>query len=101
MAEQIKVTLQQLRTKRDSILALAEQHNAYNVRVFGSVARGDNATTSDVDFLVSIHNNTSIFDLVALWLDLQDLLGCDADLSTDDSLRDHVRANALQDAIVL
>ncbi len=86
MTEQTKSTwtLPRLRRHRDSILALAEEHGAYNVRVFGSVARGTATENSDIDFIVSTHDDVNMFGLVGLWLDLQDLLGCDVSLITDD-----------------
>ena len=74
--------------KRQEILALVEQYGAYNVRVFGSVARGEAGPDSDIDLLVSVREGVSMFDLVGLWLDLQDLLGCEISLVTDD---DHPR----------
>ncbi len=82
---------ERLADRRQEILALAEQYGAYNVRVFGSVARGEAGTDSDVDFLVSMREGVSMFDLVGLWLDLQDLLGCDISLITDDDHPRHER----------
>ena len=66
-----------LRARRDEIIALAKQYGAENVRVFGSVARGDATPKSDVDFLVSAQPGVSMFDLVGLWLELKELLGCE------------------------
>jgi hypothetical protein len=77
-------TLDQLRARRDEILAVAAKHGAYNVRVVGSVARGEATPESDVDLLVSLQDGVSMFDLVGLWLDLQDLLNIDVSLITDD-----------------
>jgi uncharacterized protein len=94
-------TLDDLRIRRDAILKLAERHGAYNVRVFGSVARGEATSESDVDFLVSVKPKTSIFELVGLWLDLQDLLERDVNLSTDEGLREYMKSNVLRDAITL
>lgn len=62
----ITPTLKMLTAKRDQIVALAEQHGAFNVRVFGSVARGDSPPDSDVDVLVTFHPNRNIFDQVGL-----------------------------------
>lgn len=87
--------------KRDAILQLATRYGASNVRIFGSVARGEARPDSDVDFLVSFPPDRSIFDLVGLWLDLQDLLGREVDLSTDGSIKDYVRARAIQEAVPL
>ena len=81
-------SLEDLRARREEILTIARRHKAYNVRVFGSVARGEAGPDSDVDLLVSAELGVSMFDLVGLWLDLQELLGCDVSLITDD---DHPR----------
>ena len=95
------LTLHELRAMRDEILKLAEQYRTFNVRIFGSVARGEATPDSDVDFLVSVLPNTSIFELVGLWLSLQDLLGCEVNLSTDEGLKDHFKRQVLQDAVAL
>ena len=71
--------------KREQVLALIARYGGYNVRVFGSVARGEARPDSDVDLLVQFPPGTSMFDLVGLWLDLQDLLGRDVSLVTDDA----------------
>ncbi|PJF39301.1 MAG: nucleotidyltransferase [Phototrophicales bacterium] len=76
-------TLAELRARRDEIIALAERYGATNVRVFGSVARGDATSESDVDLLVTARKDTTVFDMVGLWLDLKALLGCEVSLITD------------------
>ena len=63
-----------LHQKRDDILAIAARHGARNVRVFGSVARGEADEASDVDFLVDLEPGRSLFDLGGLLMDLQALL---------------------------
>ncbi|NUQ03773.1 MAG: nucleotidyltransferase family protein [Anaerolineae bacterium] len=77
---------------------MAEQYGATNVRVFGSVARGEAREDSDVDFLVEFRKGTSIFELAGLRLDLMDLLSHDVDLVPEDSLKPHVRPWAIRDA---
>ncbi|MFQ3645850.1 MAG: nucleotidyltransferase family protein [Anaerolinea sp.] len=85
MTETLKppLTLEALRARRAEILALAARYGVSNVRVFGSVARGEATPTSDVDLLVTANAGTSIFDVVGLWLDLQELLGCRVNVITD------------------
>lgn len=100
MAEQ-HWTIAKLRTRRDDILAVAERNGAFNVRVVGSLARGESRADSDVDFLVSFEAGSSVFDQVGLWLDLQDLLGCDVDLLTDHAEAGRVTQQARQEAIPL
>jgi predicted nucleotidyltransferase len=86
MSENTKIppTLAELRSRREEILRLANQYGVFNVRVFGSVARGEANAESDIDLLISAREGVSMFDLVGLWLDLQDLLGRDISLVTDD-----------------
>ena len=92
-------TLEVLRARRDEILALAEHYGAYNVRVFGSVARGDTRPDSDVDLLVSFREGTSLFELSGFWQDLQDLLGVSVDVVEDHpGLRERFRRRIMKDA---
>jgi hypothetical protein len=69
--------------KRDDILALAHKRGAFNVRVFGSVARGEAREDSDVDFIVNFEEDKDIFDQIGFWLDLKALLQRDVDLISD------------------
>jgi len=93
--------LSELRARREEILQLAEARGAHRVRVFGSVARGDSSATSDVDFLVQLDEQRSLFDLGGLLMDLQDLLGCDVDVTTEAGLRPRVAERVLADAVDL
>ncbi|MBZ0309060.1 MAG: nucleotidyltransferase domain-containing protein, partial [Anaerolineae bacterium] len=79
MSDRIAPTLEELRARRQEIIAAAQRNKAFNVRVFGSVARGEAAPGSDIDFLVTFQPGSSIFDQIGLWLDLQDLLGREVD----------------------
>ena len=90
-----------LRTKRDDILRIAAQYGAYNVRIFGSVARGEADEKSDIDFLVNMESGRSLFDLGGLLSDLEDLLGCNVDVVTEDGLRDRIRNRVLKEAVAL
>lgn len=97
----VMVTLRTLAERRSEITALAEKYRAGEVRVFGSVARGDNTNTSDVDILIKPARGCSLFDLGGLFADLQDLLGCRVDLVTEDGLKPRVRERVLKEAIPL
>jgi predicted nucleotidyltransferase len=71
--------IQALRVKREEILQIAAEHGARTVRVFGSVARGEADTASDLDLLVEMEPGRSLLDLGGLLMELQDLLGCRVD----------------------
>lgn len=90
-----------LKEKREDILRIATQHGASNVRIFGSVARGEAKPDSDVDFLVELEPGRSLLDRVALIQDLEDLLGTKVDVATDKGLRDRVRDRILNEAVPL
>jgi predicted nucleotidyltransferase len=87
-----------LKDRREDILNIAAQHGAHNVRVFGSVARGEARPDSDVDLLVELEPGRSLLDLGGLLMDLQTLLGREVDVVTDKGLRDRIRARVLQEA---
>lgn len=90
-----------LEEKREEILRVAACYGARNVRVFGSVARGDSQPNSDVDFLVDLDEGRSLFDLGGLLMDLQQLLGCRVDVVTERGLRARMRDRVLAEAMRL
>ena len=91
-------TLEELRARRGEILDVAARHGARNIRVFGSVARGEGDGASDVDVLVEMEPGRSLLDMGGLLMDLSDLLGCDVDVVTVKGLRERVRARVLAEA---
>ncbi len=95
------VTLRTLEERRPQIVALAERYRASEVRVFGSVARGDATEASDVDLLIRTRDGCSLLDLGGLLEDLQDLLECRVDLVTEDGLKPRLREQVLKEAIAL
>ena len=96
------MTLQELRTtRRDEILRVAATRGARNIRVFGSVARGDNDAASDVDFLVDLETDRSLFDLSGLLMDLEALLQTEVDVVTERGLRARIREKVLREAVPL
>lgn len=92
-------SIEQLKTKRQEILQLAARYGAKNVRVFGSIVRGDADADSDVDFLVELGPGRSLLDLGGLLMDLQALLHCDVDIVTVNGLRERIRPRVLREAV--
>jgi uncharacterized protein len=95
------VTLTDLRSKRNLILALAKQYGARNIRIFGSVATGRSKLASDIDLLVEMGEEKSLFDRIALKQDLEDLLGSSVDLVTDKGLHRVIKDKVLAEAVPL
>ena len=96
------MTLEELRAKRQMILDIAARHGASNVRVFGSVARDEAGPDSDVDFLIDVVEPTRYtWGGGGLLMDLQDLLGCDVDISTETGLHQLIKDRVLQEAVAL
>ena len=90
-----------IRRQRVDILRLTKRYGASNVRVFGSVARGDAHPGSDLDLLVEFDADRSLLDLIGLELDLRDLLGSQVDVATVASLKDRIRPRVLAEAVPL
>jgi len=90
-----------LQERREDILRIAAQHGASNVRIFGSVARGETRPDSDVDFLVELEPSRSLLDRIALIQDLEDLLGKKVDVATERGLRQCLRDRILNEALLL
>jgi hypothetical protein len=90
-----------LQSQRSEILRIAAKHGAYNVRIFGSVARGEADEQSDVDFLVDLEAGRSLLDLGGLLMDLRKLLGRDVDVVTEKGLRERIRERVLREATAI
>lgn len=95
------MTLETLRRCAPDIEAIAARRGASSIRVFGSVARGNADATSDVDFLVDLAPDRTLFDLGGLLMDLTDLLGTKVDVLTEASLKPRVRRRVLAEAVPL
>jgi uncharacterized protein len=96
------LTLNTLRRKKKSeILRLAETHGCRNVRVFGSVATGENKPESDVDFLVDLDEGRGLLDLGGLLSGLHDLLGVEVDVVESGCIHPYTRDRVLSEAVPL
>jgi predicted nucleotidyltransferase len=85
--------------RRDSIRATARAYGVTDIRLFGSVARGESRPDSEIDFLVSLAPGKTLLDLAKLELALERLLGMRVDVVTADGLREPVRSDALREAV--
>jgi predicted nucleotidyltransferase len=94
-------TKQLLQEKREEILKIAAEHGACNVRVFGSVVRGDAKPDSDIDFLIDLGENLSPWFPVRLIRDLENLLDCKVDIVTEKGLKERIKERVLQEAVQL
>lgn len=90
-----------LAARRDEVLRLAAKHGARNVRIFGSVARGEADATSDLDFLIELEPGRNLLDMGGLLMDLQSLLGRPVDVISEKGLRPSIRARVLREAVPL
>jgi predicted nucleotidyltransferase len=90
-----------IKSYREQILTAAARHGALNVRIFGSVARGDAGPESDVDVLVDLEPGRTLFDLGGFQMDLQDLLGRKVDVVTESGLHWYIRDRVLKEAVPL
>lgn len=87
--------------KRDDIRAVTSRHGASNVRVFGSVARGEAGPDSDIDFLIDAGPNTSSWFPAGLILDLEEILGRRVEVVTEKALNPYIRDYVLREAVPL
>jgi len=87
--------------KRAEIVAIASRHGASNVRLFGSVARGSQIRSSDIDLLVRLERGRTLFDIARLEQELAALLGCPVDVATENELADELARTVPHEAIAL
>lgn len=86
--------------RKEEIEALAGRYRITNVRLFGSVARGEGRADSDIDFLVDLPDDATLFDLAGFRRELEELLGVDVDVVSSRALLPHDR-DVLDDAVAL
>ena len=86
---------------REEILRIATKHGAHNVRVFGSVARGEATPDSDIDFLVELEPGRNLLDRIALIQDLEELLNRKVDVAKPSNLHELIRERVLSEAVAL
>ena len=92
---------QLIQKKRNEIIAVAAKHDAHNIRVFGSVVRGEAGPDSDIDFLIDVDPNTSSWFPAGLILDLERILHCRVEVVTEKALNPLIREYVLSEAVAL
>jgi hypothetical protein len=97
----MSTTIDDLRKQRQTIPQLAAVYGASNVRVFGSVARGEADDASDIDLLVDMATGRSLLDLGGLLMDLEQLFGQRVDVVTEHGLRPRVWDRVLEETVPL
>jgi predicted nucleotidyltransferase len=93
--------LELLQQRREDIRRIAAQHGAYNVRVFGSVARGEARADSDIDLLIEKGPTTSSWFPAGLVLELEEMLGQRVEIVTEKALSPYLRDRVLHEAVPL
>ena len=91
----------EIKNKRQDILRIAAEYGVQDIRVFGSVARGQSSADSDLDVLVKLNPGYSLLDLIAIKQDMEDLLGCGVDVVTEAAISPYIREEVLKEAVSL
>lgn len=94
-------TRDQLQQKRNEILQAAQSNGVRNIRIIGSVARGQDHQNSDIDFLVEFEDDRSLFDLIRFKQELEEILGKPVDVVTENSVHQMIRPQVIKEAIEL
>lgn len=94
-------TQRMIEEHRDEIFRIAERHGARNVRLFGSVARGEDDSSSDIDLLVDLEPGRGLLDLGGFLMDLRDFLKVQVDVATPTLLKPRIRERVLREAVAL
>ncbi len=99
--EVLVITMQLIQQRKQEIEQIAARYGAHNLRVFGSVARGEAGPDSDIDLLVDLEPGRTIFDLGGLLMDLQEMLDVPLDVGTEAMLKARIRERVLREAVPL
>ena len=90
-----------IKSRREEIMKIAKKFGAINVRVFGSMARGEEGPESDLDVIVEMEKGASLLDIIAIKQDIEDLLGRKVDVVTEASISPYIREKVLGEAVNL
>jgi predicted nucleotidyltransferase len=95
------ITKADIMKHRGQIMEIADRYGAFDIRLFGSVARGDTDEASDLDLIVRFQPNRSLLDHGGLLMELRELLGISVDVIDDQTMRPRFREQVMKDAIPL
>jgi hypothetical protein len=93
--------LDEIKNRKHELMPILARYGATNPRVFGSVARGQETSRSDIDLLVDLPGTVSLFDVAALQIELEELLRRKVDLVTESELHHRIKPQALREAVAL
>ena len=86
---------------KNQILLISNRYGIKNIRLFGSIVRGEENENSDIDFLVELEMGRSFLDLVGYWQDLEEILNCSVDVVSENGLSPYLKEKILKEAIKL
>ena len=92
---------QRLEALKPQVLEVAKRYGALNLRIYGSIATGQEHPTSDLDLLIDLPKGQSLLDLISLRKELEDLLGCPVDMTEAENLHPLIRSQILEQALPL
>jgi predicted nucleotidyltransferase len=95
------LTRQSIHNRRDAIIEIARRHGAFDIRLFGSIARGEATDASDLDLIVRFDAGRSLLDHGGLVMDLRELLGVRVDVIDEDGMRPRFRQHVMKEAVPL
>lgn len=93
--------LTELHQFKSEILSVADKFGAKNIKVFGSVARGEAEDDSDIDFLVEMDKGKTLLDRIAFRQELRRILGCEVDVISIKAVKERIKENILREAVSL
>ena len=93
--------LEQIKERAPAVYSVAARHGARNIRIFGSLVRGEDGKDSDVDMLVDMDDDRSLLDLVAVERELSKLLNRKVDVVVDGGISPYLRDRICAEAIPL
>lgn len=90
-----------IKNRREDIVKITKKYGAKNVRVFGSMSRGEEDMDSDLDIIVEMEQGSSLLDIIAIKQDIEELLGRKVDVVTEASISPYIRDEVLKEAVSL